>query len=124
MRASRKPWVTPILALAVACLSCSSQANSDFACTPGQSIQCSGTNGCVGAQENVVNAQPTQQWLIGQISDSSCSNGTADGWYIDPADPGGQTMVLCPTTCTTVQRDKNAVLNVRQGCKSIVPPPT
>lgn len=75
-------------------------------------------------QENVVNSQPTQQWLIGQISDPGCNGDSADGWYIDPADPGGQTMVLCPTTCTTVQRDKNAVLNVRQGCKTVLPPPT
>ena len=75
-------------------------------------------------QENVVNAQPAQEWLIGQTSDTSCMNGTADGWYIDPADPSGEAMVLCPTTCQTVQMDKNAVLNVHQGCKSITPPPT
>ncbi len=74
-------------------------------------------------EENVdaTTGQPTQQWLIGQ-ADPSCQDGTSDGWYLDPSDPSGETLVLCPTTCKTVQADEKAVLSVRQGCKSVPPP--
>ncbi len=72
-------------------------------------------------EENVINGTPTQLWLIGQTADTGCANGTADGWYIDPNDPNQQTLVLCPTTCETVQMDTHAVLNVRQGCRTVVP---
>ncbi len=70
-------------------------------------------------QENVTGGTPTQQWLIGQTSDTTCGGGTADGWYLDPA--SGK-IVLCPLTCRTVQSDKYAVLNVRQGCLTYTPP--
>lgn len=72
-------------------------------------------------KENVVNGTPTNQWLVGQISDTTCGGGNTDGWYVDPSDPSGTTIVLCPTTCKTVQADKYAVLYVRQGCKTVVP---
>jgi len=70
---------------------------------------------------NVTTGQPTQQWLIGQ-ADPSCQSGNNDGWYLDPNDPSGETLVLCPATCKAVQADENAVLSVRQGCKSVPPP--
>ena len=41
----------------VASVSCGSQSQNDSACTPGQSIQCAGENGCLGAQ--VCNADGT-----------------------------------------------------------------
>jgi hypothetical protein len=72
-------------------------------------------------EENVINGTPTQLWLIGQTTDTGCAEGTADGWYVDPNDPNQQTMVLCPTTCKTVRMDRHAVLNVRQGCRTVVP---
>ncbi len=69
-------------------------------------------------EENVVAGTPTQEWLIGQTSDTSCNGGQADGWYVDPATGN---MVLCPLTCRTVQSDKYAKLDVRQGCVTYKP---
>lgn len=70
--------------------------------------------------ENVVGGQPTQQWLIGQTTDTSCASGTGDGWFLD----ANQNIVLCATTCEAVQADKYAQLEVRGGCQPIAPLPT
>ncbi len=50
---------------------------------------------------------------LGQVADASeCGNG---GWYYDnPTAP--TTITLCPSTCTTVQGDKNAKIEILLGC--------
>jgi hypothetical protein len=67
--------------------------------------------------ENVVAGTPTNQWLIGEISDQSCNGGTAEGWYLDSTGK----MVLCPLTCRAIQSDKYAKLEVLQGCLTYKP---
>jgi len=52
--------------------------------------------------------------LVGKASDVSCPED--NGWYFDPADPSGKTIQLCPMTCTMIQKDAGAVLNIRGGC--------
>jgi hypothetical protein len=60
-----------------------------------------------------------QTWIIGQ-SEISCGNGgTADGWYVDP---NTNMIVLCPTTCQTVQSDQRARLQILSGCHTIASP--
>ena len=77
-------------------------------------------------EQNVINSQPEQQWLIGETSDPTCNNGAAEGWYLskDPTDPANldkMQVVLCPATCRTIQMDKYAVVRARQGCQTVVP---
>ncbi len=56
--------------------------------------------------------------LVGKASDPSCPED--NGWYLDPNDPNGKTIQLCPQTCDKIQQDAGAVLNIRGGCNPIV----
>jgi hypothetical protein len=58
---------------------------------------------------------------LGQVADASqCANG---GWYYDnPSAP--TTITLCPSTCTAIQADKNAKIDVLIGCATQRTPPS
>jgi len=60
----------------------------------------------------VKNGDQNQELLVAQ-TDSSCTAG--DGWYFDSAGK----IVLCASTCKTIQQDPNAVLRILGGCQSI-----
>lgn len=65
-------------------------------------------------------SEPAKTWLIGYSSSSSCGrDGKDDGWYIDP---DSSTLVLCPTTCQTVQSDTRGQLEMISGCGAVVLP--
>ena len=57
---------------------------------------------------------------VGQVASAAeCVNG---GWYYDnPTAP--TTITLCPTTCATVQADKDAKIQVLLGCATQAQPP-
>ena len=59
-----------------------------------------------------VNGDQNQEMLVGQ-TDTNCSGG--GGWYLSSAN----TIVLCGSTCKTIQQDPNAVLRILGGCQSI-----
>ena len=65
------------------------------------------------------NGQSKETWLIGQSEPACGSDGDADGWYIDS---NADKIVLCPTTCQTVQADQLARLEIISGCNTITPP--
>jgi len=55
-------------------------------------------------------------------SDSECGNGR--GWHYDPAPESGETpsaLVLCPLTCSELQRRPAARMRVRTGCSGQTP---
>ena len=60
-----------------------------------------------------VNGDSNQEMLIGQ-TDPNCSSG--GGWYLN-SDSGK--IVLCASTCKTIQQDPNAILRILGGCQSI-----
>lgn len=60
----------------------------------------------------VVNGDESHELLIGQTN-SNCPTG--DGWYVDSSGK----IVLCPTTCTTIQQDPSGVLRILGGCQAI-----
>jgi hypothetical protein len=70
-------------------------------------------------EQDYSNGQSKQTWLIGQSEPSCGSEGDLDGWYIDS---NANKVVLCPTTCQTVQSDQRARLEILSGCNSIAPP--
>jgi len=70
-------------------------------------------------QQDYSNGQAAQTWLIGQSETACGSGGDADGWYIDS---NAAKIVLCPTTCQTVQADQRARLEILSGCNAIAPP--
>jgi hypothetical protein len=51
--------------------------------------------------------------LVGQ-TDANCSAG--GGWYANESSK----VVLCPSTCKTVQKDPNAILRVLGGCQTVI----
>ena len=51
-------------------------------------------------------------------TDSSCPQG--NGWYLDPNDPANQHIMLCANTCDVVHKDAGAVLDMRDGCQTVV----
>ena len=55
--------------------------------------------------------------LIGKASDASCPE--SNGWYMDPNDPNGKTIRLCPMTCDKIQQDAGAIINIRGGCDTV-----
>lgn len=57
--------------------------------------------------------------LVGKAASPACTEG--NGWFIDPVDPAGKTISLCPTTCQLIQSDAGAVVSIRGGCTYIVP---
>ncbi len=59
-----------------------------------------------------VNGDQNQELLVGQ-TDAACSGG--NGWYLDASDK----IVLCPSTCKTIQQDPSATLRVLGGCQTI-----
>jgi hypothetical protein len=67
-----------------------------------------------------INGSPviTDWRLVGKASDPVCPEG--NGWYLDPEDPSGKTVKLCPLTCEKVQQDAGAVIEIRGGCSRIV----
>ena len=67
-------------------------------------------------EEDVISGTPTQSWLIGQTSDSTCGSGALDGWYFSAATG---TVVLCPHTCGVIHGDGNAALHVVGGCPTL-----
>lgn len=63
--------------------------------------------------EYLPNGQPPAQDLPRVNNAGAC---TGDGWYYD--DNVNPTVInLCPTTCTTVQGDPNAEINIRIACQ-------
>jgi len=58
---------------------------------------------------------------LNQVADANdCGNG---GWYYDnPTAP--TTITLCPSTCTEIQADKNAKIDVLIGCETQRTPPS
>ena len=56
----------------------------------------------------------SQQRLVVKASDPGCPD--TNGWFIDPSDPSGKTIQLCPATCDTIQKDAGAVMDIRGGC--------
>jgi len=70
-------------------------------------------------EQDYSNDQSQETWLIGQSAPSCGSEGDADGWYIDS---NANKIVLCPTTCQTVQADQRARLEILSGCNTIAPP--
>jgi hypothetical protein len=55
--------------------------------------------------------------LVGKATTADCPED--NGWYMDPDDPNGRTIKLCPMTCDTVQQDAGAVVDIRGGCETI-----
>lgn len=48
--------------------------------------------------------------------------GTQGGWYYDnPASP--KQITICPSTCATLQADKNGKVDVLFGCQTVIKPP-
>jgi hypothetical protein len=56
--------------------------------------------------------------LVGKATTPDCPED--NGWYMDPDDPNGKTIKLCPLTCDKIQLDAGAVVNIRGGCDTIV----
>jgi len=56
--------------------------------------------------------------LVGKATDPNCPEG--NGWFFDPDDPNGLTILLCPMTCERVQQDSGAVLDIAGGCDPII----
>jgi Mg-chelatase subunit ChlD len=54
---------------------------------------------------------------INRVTDSSGCDATSGGWYYD-SNTAPSMITLCPATCTAVQADPNAALNILLGCKS------
>ena len=54
---------------------------------------------------------------------SAAECGAAGGWYYDSA-TNPTKITLCPSTCTTVQSDKNAKIEILLGCATQITPPT
>lgn len=54
--------------------------------------------------------------VVGPASDESCPE--ENGWYFDPNDPSGLTVQLCPMTCSMIQQDAGAIMNVLGGCET------
>lgn len=55
-----------------------------------------------------------------QVQDQSSCAASQDAWYYDnPSTPSK--ILLCPATCTKVEQDANAEINVLLGCKTIGP---
>lgn len=59
-----------------------------------------------------VNGDQNQELLIGQ-TDPNCSGG--NGWYLNASSE----IVLCPSTCKTIQQDPSATLRVLGGCQTV-----
>ncbi|MEZ4226605.1 MAG: hypothetical protein R3B13_37000 [Polyangiaceae bacterium] len=53
---------------------------------------------------------------------SKCKGGGSGGWYFDN-NAAPTKILLCPATCTAVQSDANAKIDVKFGCDSIYQPP-
>ncbi len=52
---------------------------------------------------------------FGQVPDKAACTAQKGGWYYDnPSKP--TTITLCPTTCTSVQADQNAKIQIELGC--------
>ena len=56
--------------------------------------------------------------LVGKSTTPDCPD--VNGWYMDPDDPNGKTIKLCPNTCGKIQMDAGAVVDIRGGCDTIV----
>jgi hypothetical protein len=62
--------------------------------------------------------QLADQRLVGRANDPSCPED--NGWYLDPEDPSGKTVRLCPLTCQKIQQDAGAIIEIRGGCDAII----
>ncbi|MFT3766524.1 MAG: hypothetical protein QM820_13575 [Minicystis sp.] len=81
---------------------------------------------------NMQTLDPTKvnvQYTPGGSSPTSILNvpdpsgcGTKGGWYYDNATSPTK-IIMCPTTCTTLQADKNGKVDVLFGCQTIIKPP-
>ena len=56
--------------------------------------------------------------LVGKATAPNCPED--NGWFMDPDDPNGKTIKLCPMTCDRIQLDAGAVLDIRGGCAPII----
>jgi len=60
-------------------------------------------------------SEPT---VIGQVSGVGACTADKGGWYYDdPVNP--TTVILCPGTCTGIQADENAKIEILLGCETI-----
>jgi hypothetical protein len=68
---------------------------------------------------NYASGAGTPTTLGGVANAAACTS--AGGWYYD--DPVAPTQItLCPTTCSTVQADRNAAISIVLGCDRAPPP--
>lgn len=72
---------------------------------------------------NVLYTDPTTkaQSLIGYVSAKAACDATAGGWYYDVDPKGGakpSKVVLCPVTCSMVQKTPGGAVDVVQGCET------
>jgi hypothetical protein len=65
---------------------------------------------------------PPEQPIYRVDTVTDCATGNSGGWYFDDnANPTA--IILCPQTCSAVQADPNAKINVKFGCESVFKPP-
>jgi hypothetical protein len=66
---------------------------------------------------------PPPQAILRVNTLADCGGGGQGGWYYDDnANP--TKIILCPSTCTAVQSDPAAKIDVKFGCESVFKPPT
>jgi hypothetical protein len=59
---------------------------------------------------------------IGQVASANDCGSVVDGWYYDdPTTPNS--IVLCPQTCSMVQGDPGAKLDIQMGCATVLAQP-
>jgi hypothetical protein len=56
--------------------------------------------------------------LIAKATSPDCPE--SNGWYLDPNDPNGKTIMLCPMTCDRIHQDAGAIIDIRGGCDTVV----
>lgn len=98
-----------------------------------QQIQGEATLACQFAMPQGNNVDPTKVNVeytpgggsgqaIGQVSGPSACGSVADGWYYDdPAMP--TSIIFCPQTCTSVQGDPAATIDIVVGCDTVIAQP-
>ncbi len=65
---------------------------------------------------------PPAQAILRVNDISACKGGGSGGWYFDN-NAAPTKILLCPATCTAVQSDSAAQIDVKFGCDSIYQPP-
>lgn len=85
---------------------------------PGQTLDPNKVN-----VEYLPGGNPPPQQIYRVTDASQCTSGTGQGgWYFDN-NAAPTKIILCPDTCTAVQADPAAKIDVKFGCESVFKPP-